>query len=386
MDVLVNIQSLQPPITGIGRYTSELLNHLILEHNIQAFDATKNYTKAQLTQKLNTLNNAIETTSTQNKIRASIKEIARGMPYSYQIRQAIQQKINQSQLEKCSDYIYWDPNYILQPFDGKSIATIHDLSYIQHPQHHAPSSIKWLENNIEASIQQANAIITLSEFSKKEILKYFSIAESKISIIPPSVSDEFKKAATTEELENIRVKHQLPERYILSVGTLEPRKNIKSLLKAYALLPKKLRRAYPLVLVGAKGWGDVAADIQIMVDKKEILVLGYIAQEDIPILYKAADLFVYISLYEGYGMPVAEAMASGVAVITSENSAMSEITCGAVELVNPLDIEQISRTIGRYLQNADVRKNLIEKSTLITQGWSWKNSANKLNTLLQSLA
>lgn len=385
MKILVNVQSLQPPVTGIGRYTTELLNQLILDNNIQAFDVTKNYTKQQLEKKLKNVNNPLLNSNTQRNLSHTFKKIVKNMPCAYALRQLIQQQINKPHLKECSDYIYWEPNYLLQPFDGKSVATIHDLSYIQYPQYYTSASLKWLEKNIEASITQAGAIVTLSEFSKKEILTNFSIPESKISIVPPAVSDDFKQAVTEENIAKIKEKYQLPYRYILSVGTLEPRKNIKSLLQAYSLLPNKIKQDYPLVLVGTKGWGEVVTELQAMIDKKEVLVLGYIAQEDIPILYKAADLFVYISLYEGYGMPIAEAIASGLAVITSENSAMSEVAQNKVELVNPLDIEQISNAMQLYLQDREAKNELIEKSTSIIKEWSWKKSAEKLKVTLQNV-
>lgn len=385
MDILVNIQSLQPPITGIGRYTTELLNCLTDNHNIQAFDVTNNYSQNQLREKLGHVNEFTGADSSPNRLLSSLKRTVGRLPYSYQARQLIRQKINQKKFRQCKDYIYWEPNYILQPFDGASVATIHDLSYIRYPQHHTSASLRWLGNNIEASIEQASAILTLSEFSKNELIHYFSIPESNISIVPPAVVTDFKKNVTTENVDEVRRKYNLPPHYILSLGTLEPRKNIKSLLKAHALLPKEMKQKYPLVLVGAKGWGEVENDIQKMVDRNEIIVLGYILQDDIPLIYRAADLFVYVSLYEGYGMPVAEAMASGVAVITSQESAMSEVAQGGAALVDPLDIEQISTTMLYYLQDEVARNQLIDKSTVIAENWSWQASADKLSALFQRI-
>lgn len=385
MDVLVNIHSLRPPITGIGRYTAELLNCLTTENNIQAFDRTSNYSQQELKLKLKHLDALSASSHVRNRLRTSLIRIASELPYAHTLRHYIQQKINKQQFEKCSNAVYWEPNYILQPFDGVSVTTIHDLSYIHYPQHSKKSSVKWLEDNIEASIEQASAIITLSEFSKNELMRSFAIAESKITIVSPAVSDKFKQAVTIENIENVKKKYGLPDNYILSVGTLEPRKNIKSLLQAYAALPRQLRQNFPLVLVGAKGWGAVNKDIQLMLNRKEILVLGYISQNDIPILYKAADLFVYLSLYEGYGMPIAEAMASGVAVITSENSAMSEVAKNNTALVNPLDIGQISEMMHYYLTEKEARNLLIANYSSIVGQWSWHKSADTLTALFQSL-
>jgi alpha-1,3-rhamnosyl/mannosyltransferase len=385
MDVLVNIHSLRPPITGIGRYTAELLNCLTIKNNIQAFDRMSNYSQQELKLKLKHLDELPAGSNVRNRLKATLLRLASELPYAHILRHYIQQKINKQQFEKCSNAVYWEPNYILQPFDGVSVTTIHDLSFIHYPQHSKKSSVKWLENNIEASIEQASAIITLSEFSKNELMRSFAIPESKITIVSPAVSDKFKQAVTTKNIEYIKKKYGLPDKYILSVGTLEPRKNIKSLLQAYSALPRQLRQDFPLVLVGAKGWGVVNNDIQLMLNRKEILVLGYISQNDIPILYKAADLFVYLSLYEGYGMPVAEAMASGVAVITSENSAMSEVARNNTALVNPLDIGQISEMMQYYLTQKEARDSLIDNYSSIVSQWSWHKSADTLTTLFQTL-
>jgi len=385
VDILVNIQSLKPPVTGIGRYTTELLKCLNAPHNIQAFDATKRYSQHQLEKKLNPLKDFSATSNKKKKIYADLISMASRLPYAYQARQLIQQRIRRPLFKACSKYIYWEPNYILEPFDGLSVATMHDLSYICYPQHHRAASLKWLESNIESSIKQASAIVTLSEFSKSEILKNFSVDESKINIVSPAVGSEFKQDASTEEVQQIRKKYKLPNSYILSVGTLEPRKNIKTLLEAYTSLPTKTKARSPLVLIGAKGWGDVDKDIQLMLDKKEIIVLGYVAQNDMAALYKAADLFVYISLYEGYGMPIAEAMASKIAIITSENSAMSEVARNTTAMVNPLDVEQVTGMMAYYLQEKAARSEMITKYEPIVASWSWQKSADQLSRVFQNI-
>ena len=245
--------------------------------------------------------------------------------------------------------------------------------------------LAWLDKNLESSINRADALVTVSEFSKKELLKQFSIPESKITIVSPSVANEYKTSASKESVEKIKQKYGLPKHYILSVGTLEPRKNLTTLLNAYARLPKRLKQSYPLVLVGAKGWGNIQNIIQPMVNNGDVIMLGYINQQDIPIIYKGSSLFICLSLYEGYGMPVAEAMASGVAVLTSENSAMSEVSGAAAKLVNPLDVEQITDSMQYYLQEEEARKQLAEKGRIHMQDSNWKNSADKLIKLFQEI-
>lgn len=385
MDILVNISSFQPPITGIGRYTARLLNYLSVENNVQAFDPLKSYTDIQLKEKLKFLDKVSESRQKKDGISYQLRKMLRNIPCSYQLRQFVQQQISQQQFKRCEGYIYWEPNYILQPFNGLSVATIHDLSFIKYPQYHSSAMLAWLDKNLESSINRADALVTVSEFSKKELLKQFSIPESKITIVSPSVANEFKTSASKESVEKIKQKYGLPKHYILSVGTLEPRKNLTTLLNAYARLPKRLKQSYPLVLVGAKGWGNIQNIIQPMVNSGDVIMLGYIKQQDIPIIYKGSSLFICLSLYEGYGMPVAEAMASGVAVLTSENSAMSEVSGKAAKLVNPLDVEQITDSMQYYLQEEEARKQLAEKGRIQMQDRNWKNSADKLIKLFQEI-
>ena len=382
MSLIININSLhQPPITGIGRYTAEILKCLLKDNDIQAFDHLKIYTPQQLEEKLRHLDDLSEARLKAEEVGSWLRSTLKKVPYARKLNRYRQQRNLSSILQKYEDSIYWEPNYILQPFDGQSVASVHDLSYIKYPQFHTTKTRRWLEDNLEKTICKADALLTLSEFSKQEIIQQFSVVENKIKIVAPAVAEEFKTTISTETAKKLKQKYQLPEKYILSVCTLEPRKNLKTLIRAYSQLPKKLKHNYPLVLVGSKGWGDTESIIQQMVKSNEIILLGYIAQQDIPNIYKASTLFIYISLYEGYGMPVAEAMASGTAVITSKESAMSEISTAAKQ-VNPLDEQEVTEAMQEYLEDEHVRKQAADKGRLKMQASSWQNSAN---TLLQAL-
>ncbi len=378
MNLLVNLNSLQAPVTGIGRYTAEILKCLIDHHHIRGFAPLSNFSHQQVEEKLRHLDDVSESNVSIAKVTPLLRKAIGLLPYSHQLRHQVQQRIIRKSFEECKDYIYWEPNYILEPFEGLSVASVHDLSHIEYPQYHSASVRNWLNNNLENTLNRADVLLTVSEFSKKEIIDKFSIAEEKIKIISPAVADEFKTTISTDKAVQIRQKYQLPENYILSVGTREPRKNLKTLLQAYRQLPKAMRVKYPLVIVGAKGWGEVNKTIQPMVKSKELIVLGYIAQQDIPAIYKASTLFIYISLYEGYGMPVAEAMATATAVITSKNSAMSEIAGDAAKRVNPLDELEIANVIQECLEDKSARQQLAEKGQRIMQQSSWQNSAETL--------
>lgn len=384
MDLLININSLHRPITGIGRYTAEILRCLLKNNDIQAFDTLDIYTSQQLEEKLRHLDDLSETRLRTEETSSWPRTILKKSLYARQLKQYIQQRLLRRSLQQYKNSIYWESNYILQPFDGQSVASIHDLSYIKYPQYHSIETRRWLDENLENTIFKADALLTLSEFSKQEIMQQFSVPENKIKIVAPAVAEEYKTTISAGAAKKLRHKYQLPEKYILSVCTLEPRKNLKTLIQAYSQLPKKLKQNYPLVLVGSKGWGNTESTIQRMVESNEIILLGYIAQQDIPDIYKAATLFVYISLYEGYGMPVAEALASGTAVITSKKSAMSEISTAA-KLVNPLDEQEVIAAMQEYLEDGLVRKQAADKGRLQMKESKWQHSADILTQVLTDI-
>jgi len=382
MNVLINLNSLTPPITGIGRYTAEILKYLIEDNNLVGFDSYQKYNHKQIQNKLQNID---ALTVHKETFNAYIKNTLKNIPYAYQLRKKRQQQIINRLVMQDRSLIYWEPNYILQPFSGKTVASVHDLSHLKYPQYHSKATRQWLEQNLESTINRADALIALSKFSQAEIIKKFPEAKNKIKIISPAVADEFKTTINIETLDTIKAKYKLPAHYVLSVGTREPRKNLKTLLQAYSYLPQYLKNQAPLVIVGAKGWGEEEPLIQSMLSKQELIILGYIAQHDIPAIYQAADLFIYISLYEGYGMPVAEAMASGTAVITSKDSAMSEISGSLAKLVDPLNVQEITDAIKYCLENMDVQQDLASEGRHQMQKISWKASASALQTLFKQL-
>ena len=238
----------------------------------------------------------------------------------------------------------------------------------------------WLEKKLPETLQNATAIMTISEFSKKEIIEVFNIKEEKITIIPPAVSNEFRQHYSVQQVQKIRQTYQLPQQFILSVATIEPRKNLKGLLEAYKILPEALKNTYPLVVVGCNGWLSTELEpmMRSLVAKGQLIRLGYVPQQHLPIIYAAASLFIYVSHYEGYGMPIAEAMCSGVPIITSNISSMPEVAAGCAELIEPDNIEQVTLEIQELLENKLKRETLIASAKIKSAEYTWDTSARKL--------
>ncbi len=228
------------------------------------------------------------------------------------------QKLNFPKLESIvGDFdIFHSFNWYLPPVNsGKIVATVYDLTSILFPKFHLEKTIQMDKIRLERIKRYADLILAISENTKKDFKKFSPFSD--VEVIYPGVSDIF--------LRKINRSEKIQENYILSVGTLEPRKNIKFLIKAYL----KSRISEKLVLVGNFGWEESALADLINKNHKRIVTTGYVSEEDLPSLYKNAAAFVYPSFYEGFGLPVLEAMQSGVLVITSDTSSLPEVGGGS---------------------------------------------------------
>lgn len=386
MDLIVNINSLAPPLTGIGRYTQELLKCLIADQRVRditGFGQLGIYDK----QLLGGL--VFEQHDQQSPMQnhAKLKKILRNIPGVYLLRDAMRQRQVRKIGRQHPGAVMWEPNYALLDYDGPSVATIHDLSYLRYPQYHHEAMLNWLNRQIPKTIQRADAFVTLSEFSKQELVRELAIDPEKIHIVPPAVDNAFRVKATLSQLQQVKQHYNLPDQYLLTVSTLEPRKNINGLIAAYSHLPETLRNQYPLVIVGAKGWGDqaYAQQYRALLNKGQLYFPGYVAQADLPVIFKGATLFAFLSYYEGYGMPVAEAMASGVAVLASDRASIPEVAQGSAVLVSPEDSDAATVGLNELLESPKLRQNMQERGRSIALDYTWEKSANLLVELCQNL-
>lgn len=264
------------------------------------------------------------------------------------------------------------------PSKTKKILTIFDLSPILYPKYftkltHAYSKL------FPLIVNNTDRIITISENSKRDIVRSLQVPEDKISITHPGVEDKFRPIRNKMCLGRVKAKYDLPKRFILFVGTIEPRKNLVSLIKAYASAINNLEDDIFLVVVGQYGWGskDVYRLPQNLGIGKKVLFLGKVDDEDLPDLYSLAEFFVYPSFYEGFGLPALEAMACGCPVITSSTSSLSEITGNAAILINPTDIKSMTKAIINTISDKELRSKLIERGLNRIKKFGWENGAKK---------
>lgn len=274
------------------------------------------------------------------------------------------------------------PNFATWPtVKSKYVATvIHDLTYLYFPEVVEEKNLAHLRRVIPRSILKADFIITVSESVKAELAKEFNLDPSKCVVTPIPPSESFFVVATPSAIKSVKEKYSLnPEKeYIYFIGNLEPRKNLKTLVEAYQLLPQEIKDRYSLVLAGGKGWKtqstQEAIDKAISVDE-DISHIGFIDQEDSPVLYQGASLFVMPSLYEGFGMPILEAMASGIPVVASDIPVLREVGDKYATYADPLNPESFAKAITSALTMPRLRRNELQKNV---RRYSWQDNVNNI--------
>jgi len=259
---------------------------------------------------------------------------------------------------------------------GPSVVTIYDLSFIRHPERLSAARRLYLRTFTRASARRARRVIAISRSGRDEIHELLGVPLEQIDVAYPGVDESFAPLPPAE-VDAFRREKGLPERYILYLGTLEPRKNLDTLIRAYARLPQ--RRDVKLVLAGGRGWGTDAifALIEKLGLEGDIIRPGYIAGNELPMWYNAAEIFAYPSVYEGFGMPLVEAMACGVPVITSNTSSLPEAAGPAGVLLPPTDVEAWVGELARLLDDEAVRQNLARRGQQHARKFRWTATARQ---------
>lgn len=268
-----------------------------------------------------------------------------------------------------------------------TIVTILDMSFIRYPQTLDRLFLFYVKILLPLIKKRANVILTISEFSKMEIIKLLKVPKEKIKVIYGGCDEKFNVISDEVGINKVKNKYKLSQKFILNVGTLEPRKNITSLIAAFNELKKKQLIDHKLVLCGPKGWHykDIFKKIKELKLENEIIFLGFIPEEDLPFLYNVAQVFVYPSLYEGFGLPVLEAMSCGCPVITSNVSSLPEIVGNSAILVDSLNTEELEQAILKVIKNKDLRKDLIKKGIERSKMFSWEKAAEDAFAILKRI-
>lgn len=257
-------------------------------------------------------------------------------------------------------------------WQDKFIITIHDLIPFIYPETYPLKFRMYVQFRIKKAIKKASKIIAISETTKNDLIQILKVHEDKIAVIYPGCNILNIKNETPKQYE----KYDIKCRYILSVGTIEPRKNHIRLIKAFELLKKEYKEEIKLVIVGQKGWlyQNIMKEIET---NKDIIYLGYLTKEELLIFYQKASVFIYPSLYEGFGLPLLEAMKCGVPIISSHLDVIKEVVDDAAILINPEKIEEIKEAMYKILTCQNIKDKLVAKGLERVKKFSWKKTAQE---------
>ncbi|MCS6952738.1 MAG: glycosyltransferase family 1 protein [Bryobacterales bacterium] len=262
----------------------------------------------------------------------------------------------------------WNP-----PRRGKLTTTIHDLTSWLMPELHSRANVRGMRRFARAVLERADAMIAISEHTRADAVAILGLPADRIRVIYPGVPAAFFRV-TVPQAHEVAEFYRLPVEFVLFVGTVEPRKNLDRLLDAYAALPASLRKTTPLVVVGPVGW-RATATLRRLSSEEGVRYLGYVPEDHLPALTAAASVFVYPSLYEGFGLPLAQAMAAGVACVTSRVSSLPEVAGDAALLVDPENVVELREAMERLLTDYTLRFELGARARARASRYCWKACA-----------
>ena len=364
MRVVLTVDALTPVLTGIGRYTWELakgLPNLLGKDKVRYFHIGYRDRWVQ--------EPALLTLMSINK-----KQKRKGLKI-LNSRWFREQRLKWA----CRGRVFHGTNFYLPPCTDIGVVTVHDLSVFKFPETHPRERIRKFAREFGDTIARAAHIITVSEVIRQEVAEFLAWPVDKITAVPNGVPANFfpmAREAITPFLEKYGLSS---DGYVLCVSTLEPRKKIENLLQAYQSLPQVLRSRFPLILAGSAGWLSDSLHEKIDSYSRQgwLQYLGFVPEADLPALYAGARLFAYPSSYEGFGLPVLEAMAAGTPVVTSNRSSLPEVTQGAALLADPDNIGELKDLIIKGISDDAWRSAARSMGLAIAKEYPWERCVQK---------
>jgi glycosyltransferase involved in cell wall biosynthesis len=273
--------------------------------------------------------------------------------------------------------IFHTSNWAQPPSKSLKVTTVHDLTPLIHSKHHLPAIVSNFKNNLYWIEKECNKIIVDSQSTKNDLQKYIKYPSENIEVIYLAADKKFTQIKDQERISKIKHKYNITKDFILSVATHEPRKNLKMLISAFS----KIKSNAQLVLVGKYGWGE-----NQLPDQENIITTGFVSDDDLPILYSAAKVFVYPSLYEGFGLPVLEAISCGCPVITSNISSLPEVAGSAAILINPKKESDIVTALETILTSPSLYQKMSNDSLKQSKKFSWLSTAQSTLSVYENLS
>lgn len=339
MRIALNARILQAPRTGIGHYVAELVNALADEPDVE----------------LSLFHGWGWSSSLPDAAMpgySRLTPLLRQIPGAYQARRWLTQKRFDQGRARAID-LYHEPSLWPLSFDGPTVITLHDLTHLHYPETQPPARLREIERRLADGVQQAQLILTDSQYIADEAQAWFALPAERFVVAPLGVAARFHPR-DPEVIDAVLNAHGVEMRdYFLCVGTLEPRKNLTLTLRAHAQLPEALRQRFPLLIVGMAGWQreQFSDELHQALANGHVCLLGYLPDEQVAQLLAGARALIFPSLYEGFGLPVLEAMASGTPVILTRRSAMPEVAGVAGNYIEPDDPDGLRDAMRRLIDD-----------------------------------
>ncbi|CAA0107449.1 D-inositol 3-phosphate glycosyltransferase [Halioglobus japonicus] len=382
MKLILNAKALRPPITGVGNYTYHLLEQYLQGSDIDevhCFSGSHWLTGEEqraLTIGIRTRREK-DARSRFDGAFSQLRDTVSKIPGTQALFTSVMDKRFEHTANRIPDAVYHETNYVLRPYAGPCVTTVHDLSHIRYPHYHADHLIEWLNANLQQSLNRADCVLTVSNIVRDELIEHFNLAEDKVRTIYEGVESCYMprtEEQTAAVLSSLGLRHK---HYVLLSATLEPRKGIDVLLDAWSLLPASVRREFPLVLTGSSGWRNESLMKKLagLVAEGTVHHLGYVPLDELSILFSGAAVFCYPSVYEGFGLPVLDAMSSGTPVICRAGTSMEEFAQGACMLCETGEPEELASKLDTLLHSSSARSEWAEKGLRQASLFSWERCA-----------
>lgn len=363
MRIALNARILQAPRTGIGHYVAELATALTREPDVQLSLFHGWGWSPQLPQ-------------TAKPGYSKLSPLLRRVPGAYQARRWLEQKRFDQGRSKAID-LYHEPSLWPLAFEGPTVITLHDLTHLRYPETQPPARLKEIERRLSRAVEQAQLILTDSQFIADEARQHFGLPAERLQVAPLGVAARFHPRKP-EAIDAVLKAHGLEHRrYFLCVGTLEPRKNLSLALRAHAGLPESVRQTFPLFIVGMSGWqqAQLNDELKCALASGHVCLAGYLPDEQVAQLLAGARALIFPSYYEGFGLPVLEAMASGTPVITTRCSAMPEVAGTAGIYCKPDDPQGMRDAMARLMEDHPHWQTCREAGLQQAALFSWERCA-----------
>lgn len=369
MRVAFNASPLLSPLTGIGQYIYHLAKGLQADSDLSMHF----FYAGGWSQDVREMADATQSKTTwrstfRSAVKKSIPNATRYELSRYWRQRSFDKGCTNQKIE-----IYHEPNFLAYRCDVPSVITVHDLSWIRYPHTHPKERVAEMNRFFQPGLDRASLVLTDSEFVKQELMGLFGTPAHRIQPIALGAEAVFHPRSKEETSVVLSQQELTHGQYLLAVGTLEPRKNLGLALEAFRSLPAAMREHCPLVLVGMKGWLTSALEREMapLVAAGQIRVLGYLPREDLAVVTAGALCLIYPSIYEGFGLPPLEAMASAVPVISSNVSSLPEVVGESGVLIDPKNAQALAQAMAQMIEEPEFRNRLAQKSLERSRLFSW---------------